>query len=103
VGWGPRGDSGPVRGRVRATQPANFPVACRSVIDRSIAALSLGSHGTLQGTGTIIGNVAMGGTIMPGAPGTPGTITIFGNYEQIGNGTLEELMSPFSKSSQVSA
>jgi hypothetical protein len=25
VGWGPRGDSGPVRGRVRATQPAIFP------------------------------------------------------------------------------
>ena len=24
MGWGPRGDSGPVRGRVRATQPAIF-------------------------------------------------------------------------------
>jgi hypothetical protein len=35
VGWGPRGDSGPVRGRARATQPAIFPVACRSVIGRS--------------------------------------------------------------------
>lgn len=61
-------------------------------------AVEIGSRGALQGTGTIIGNVAMGGTIMPGAPGTPGTITIFGNYEQIGNGTLEELMSPLSRS-----
>jgi hypothetical protein len=24
TGWGPRGDSGPERGRVRATQPANL-------------------------------------------------------------------------------
>jgi len=24
TGWGPRGDSGPARGRVRATQPAKF-------------------------------------------------------------------------------
>jgi hypothetical protein len=24
TGWGPRGDSGSARGRVRATQPANF-------------------------------------------------------------------------------
>jgi PEP-CTERM motif-containing protein len=61
-------------------------------------AVEIGSRGALQGTGTIIGNVAMGGTIIPGAPGTPGTLTIFGNYEQTGNGTLEELMSPFSKS-----
>jgi hypothetical protein len=44
--------------------------------------------GTLGGTGTINGNVAMGGTIMPAAPGTPGTLTIFGNYEQTENGTL---------------
>ena len=35
---------------------------------------------------------------MPGAPGAPGTLAIFGNYEQIGNGTLEELMSPLSRS-----
>ena len=61
-------------------------------------AVEIGSRGALQGTGTIIGNVAMGGTIMPGAPGTPGTLTIFGNYEQIGNGTLVELMSPLSHS-----
>src|ERR1051325_3951390 len=26
TGWGPRGDSGPARGRVRATQPAKFPL-----------------------------------------------------------------------------
>jgi hypothetical protein len=61
-------------------------------------AVEIGSHGTLQGTGKIFGNVAMGGTIMPGAPGAPGTLTIFGNYEQIGNGSLEELMSPLSRS-----
>ena len=37
TGWGPRGDSGPERGRVRATQPAKFPLP--SV--RKIASLSL--------------------------------------------------------------
>lgn len=52
--------------------------------------------GTLGGTGTINGYVAMAGTITPGEPGTPGTLTIFGNYEQ--TGTLEELMSPLSQS-----
>jgi hypothetical protein len=55
--------------------------------------------GVLGGAGTIIGNVAMGGTLTPGAPGTPGTLTIVGNYEQIGNGTLEELIGPLSQSS----
>jgi hypothetical protein len=55
-------------------------------------AVEIDSGATLQGTGAIIGNVAMGGTIMPGAPGTPGTLTVFGNYEQIGNGTFDELI-----------
>jgi hypothetical protein len=54
--------------------------------------------GTLGGTGTINGNVEMAGTMMPGAPGTPGTLTIFGNYEQTGNGTFDELMGPLSHS-----
>ena len=49
-------------------------------------------RGALGGTGTINGNVAMGGTLTPGATGTPGTLVIFGNYEQLGDGTLEELM-----------
>lgn len=61
-------------------------------------AVEIGSGATLQGTGTIIGNVAMGGTLTPGAPGTPGTITIFGNYEQTGSGTLDELVGPLSQS-----
>jgi fibronectin-binding autotransporter adhesin len=55
-------------------------------------AVEFGSGAALQGTGTIIGNVAMGGTIIPGVPGTPGTLTIMGNYEQIGNGTFDELI-----------
>jgi hypothetical protein len=61
-------------------------------------AVEIGPNAALRGIGTIIGNVAMEGTITPGAPGTPGSITIFGNYEQIGNGTLAELMSPLSQS-----
>jgi hypothetical protein len=55
-------------------------------------------RGALGGTGTINGNVAMGGTLTSGATGTPGTLVIFGNYEQLGNGTLEELMGPVSHS-----
>jgi hypothetical protein len=55
--------------------------------------------GTLGGTGTITGNVTMGGTVTPGSPGTPGTLTIVGNYEQLANGTLEELIGPVSHSS----
>jgi hypothetical protein len=64
-------------------------------------AVEIGSGAALDGTGKIIGNVAMGGTINPGGssvPGSvPGTLTIFGNYEQIGTGTLNELMSPLSQ------
>jgi fibronectin-binding autotransporter adhesin len=55
-------------------------------------AVEIGPGATLQGTGTIIGNVAMGGTILPGAPGTPGMLTLIGNYEQFGNGTFDELI-----------
>jgi len=54
--------------------------------------------GTLGGIGTINGNVAMGGTLTPGALGAPGAITIFGNYEQTGNGTFDELIGPGSHS-----
>ena len=54
--------------------------------------------GALGGTGTINGNVVMGGTLTPGALGAPGAITIFGNYEQTGNGTFDELMGPLSHS-----
>ena len=31
TGWGPRGDSGPERDRVRATQPANFQFSLSSL------------------------------------------------------------------------
>lgn len=55
-------------------------------------------RGALSGTGTINGNVAMGGTLTPGVAGTPGTFVIFGNYEQLGNGTLKELVGPVSHS-----
>jgi len=53
-------------------------------------------HGILSGTGTINGNVLMGGTLRPGD--APGTLTIFGNYEQTHTGTFDELLSPSSHS-----
>ncbi len=56
-------------------------------------AVEIGSGATLQGTGKIVGNVSMGGTMIPGGPGAPGTVTIFGNYEQTGNGVLREFIS----------
>jgi hypothetical protein len=56
-------------------------------------AVEIGSGALLDGTGTIIGNVAMGGTIVPGSAGAPGALTIIGNYEQIGNGVFDELIS----------
>ena len=56
-------------------------------------AVEIGSGATLLGTGRIVGNVAMGGTMIPGGPDAPGTITIFGNYEQTGNGILREFIS----------
>jgi hypothetical protein len=40
----------------------------------------------------------MGGTLTPGAPGTPGTLTIDGNYEQLSGGILQEFMGPLSQS-----
>lgn len=58
--------------------------------------------GALGGTGTINGGVLMSGTIMPGGtlvPGdAPGTLTIFGNYEQTAGGILDELLGPSSQS-----
>ena len=52
--------------------------------------------GQLGGTGTINGNVKMGGTLIPGDG--PGTLTVFGNYEQTSTGNLDELMGPLSRS-----
>jgi hypothetical protein len=54
-------------------------------------------RGVLSGTGTINGNVLMGGKLMPG-DGVPGTLTIFGDYEQTHTGTFDELLSPSSHS-----
>jgi hypothetical protein len=48
--------------------------------------------GTLGGTGLIHGNVMMGGTITPGSAGTPGVLTIAGNYQQTSTGVLSELI-----------
>lgn len=61
-------------------------------------AVEFGSGAALQGNGTIIGNVAMGGTLTPGAPGAPGTLTIDGNYEQLSTGMLQEIMGSQSQS-----
>jgi T5SS/PEP-CTERM-associated repeat protein len=50
-------------------------------------AVAVGSGGTLEGTGTIVGNVDnVGGIVHPGH--SPGTLTIAGNYTQGANGTL---------------
>lgn len=54
-------------------------------------AVEIDSGAALQGTGTIIGNVVMGGTMTPGGD-APGTFTIFGGYEQVGNGIFDELI-----------
>ena len=53
--------------------------------------------GILGGTGTINGNVLMGGTLMPG-DFAPGTLTILGDYEQTGAGILDDLISPLGQS-----
>jgi hypothetical protein len=46
TGWGPRGDSGPARGRVRATQPASFSFHPRPIV----YPLFLGSQTSPNGT-----------------------------------------------------
>ena len=56
-------------------------------------AVEIGSGATFQGMGKIVGNVSMGGTMILGGLGAPGTVTIFGNYEQTGNGIVRELIS----------
>ena len=61
-------------------------------------AVEFGPGATLNGTGMIVGNVAMGGILAPGTPGTPGVLTIVGNYEQLSGGMLQELMGPLSQS-----
>jgi fibronectin-binding autotransporter adhesin len=85
-------------GKITATtfQATGGTVTVNGILDPT--AVEFGSGATLQGTGTIIGNVAMGGIFTVGASGTPGTFTINGNYEQLGGGILDEYMSPLSQS-----
>jgi len=53
------------------------------------------SGGATQGTGTIAGNVRInGGTVQAGLPGTPGTLTITGTYDQTAGTLLAELGGP---------
>jgi hypothetical protein len=54
--------------------------------------------GVLEGNGTIRGNVMMAGTIMPGAAGAPGVLTIWGNYLQTNTGVMNELIGAGSSS-----
>jgi fibronectin-binding autotransporter adhesin len=57
-------------------------------------AVSISGTAALQGTGTVAANLTMtGGSIQPGVTGTPGTLTITGNYTQSGTGVLDELIS----------
>ena len=73
--------------------------AGRTTVDGTLTATSGAivdiQGGTLGGKGTINGNVLVAGTMMPGD--APGTLTIFGNYEQKDTGIFEELMSPFAQ------
>jgi hypothetical protein len=73
--------------------------AGRTTVDGTLTATSGAivniQGGTLGGKGTISGNVLMAGTMMPGD--APGTLTIFGNYEQTGTGIFKELMSPYAQ------
>ena len=71
-------------------------VTVNGTLDPATVNFATGTN--LQGTGTIVGNVVMAGTLMPGLPGTPGAFTVTGNYQQLGQGTLVDLMSPLSQS-----
>ncbi len=48
--------------------------------------VAVDAGGTLSGHGTVAGNVSNAGTVMPG--GTPGILTVSGNYTQTAAGTL---------------
>lgn len=54
--------------------------------------VAVAAAGTLRGHGSIGGNVANAGTVMPG--GTIGTLTVDGNYAQSANGALVIEVSP---------
>ena len=47
------------------------------------------SGGVFQGTGSVVGNFSLtGGTLLPGSPDTPGTLSLSGSYVQGPGGTL---------------
>jgi len=51
--------------------------------------------GAVLGKGNIVGNMVFAnpGTMQPGDPGSPGTLTIIGDYHQFSSSTFEELIS----------
>lgn len=53
--------------------------------------------GSLSGTGAINGNVLMSGILTP-TGASPGTLSIFGNYQQTNTGVFNVLIDPFSQS-----
>ena len=55
-------------------------------------AVEIGSHGTLQGSGIISGNVFNRGNIIAGTLGNPLTFNINGNYTQNATGIFTELI-----------
>ena len=77
-----------------------------TIVDGKLTVLPLGDlagygevyidDGMLSGTGTISGNVLMGGILMPGD--APGTLTVLGDYEQTGAGIFDEIISGKSQS-----
>ncbi len=53
----------------------------RSLTSSLVAGTTILNGGVLQGFGTVTGNLSnTGGTIMPGAPGVAGILTVTGNY-----------------------
>jgi autotransporter-associated beta strand protein len=58
-------------------------------VDGSITSNTFVNRGsTLAGTGTISGNVTNSGKVSPGSAGTPGVLTVVGNYTQAQYATL---------------
>jgi len=58
-------------------------------VDGSITSNTFVNHpGTLAGTGTINGNLTNNGRVIPGSAGSPGMLTVTGNYTQAQYATL---------------
>jgi hypothetical protein len=63
---------------------------------------TLNQNATLEGQGSIAGNVSADGTVAVGSSGSPGDISITGNYTQTSNGVLSlALGTPGSGSDQL--